>query len=411
MQALPVGVDENGLQIPFAQILGRNHRIHIANQIEDGDGNVLSQQFGVEGGDVTIDRTAAVRRSARIEVTPFNAAGDITDPSVLEQLAETLIPDEASDVFAPYGNKIRLWYRIEVPGYVHPTYGDNLYPFPLGVLRLSSVDIVDDGTPRLSITAYDDSRYVSKNKLTAAWIVAAGTNYGDAIIALVQNRLPSAQANPHTVTATTPQIILDPESDPWQAVTDWAAAVGCQVYFDRYGLLTIEDEPDPLTDPVSWEYRDGTQDANAVLLSVGRGMSDDPGYNGIVLTSESTTLPAPIRIELWDDDPDSPTFALGPYGKVPYFKSSPLVVDYAGGGAMAYAELLKVMGGTETADFSIVPNPAHEPGDVVRAVRPLSRTDATALLDSFVVPLAATEAMTIRTRERRSAVQVSGTLL
>lgn len=411
MQPTPVGIDPNGQLISFASIIGRDHRIHIANQLEDGYGNVLSFQFGIEGGDVTIDRTAAVRRSAQLKMTAFGAAGQITDPVVLAQLAETLIPDDPFDAFAPYGNKIRLWYRIEVPGYVHPAFSDNLYPFALGLFRLSSVDVSDDGTPTLSISAYDDSRYISKNKTTVPWIVAAGTNYGDAMIAFCQDRLPGLQANPHAVTQITPQIIVDPESDPWQAVTEWAAAIGCEIYIDRGGLLTIKDEPDPIADPVVWEYKDGTQDSNAVLLSANRGMSDEPGYNGIVLTSESNTLPAPIRIELWDDDPDSPTYALGQYGKVPYFKSNPLVVDYTGGGMYAQAELLKVMGGTETLDFAIVPNPAHEAGDVVRVVRTLSRTDSTAVLDSFSIPLTADAAMSIKCRERRTTLQVSGTLL
>jgi hypothetical protein len=411
MQSLPTGVDLNGNPITFDAILGRDHRMHIANQLEDSSGNVLSQQFGIEDGDVTLDRTAAVRRSCSLKLTAFGAAGTVTDPQLLEQLAETLIPDDDTDAFAPYGNKIRLWYRIEVPGYVHPLYGDNLYPFELGVFRLSTVDVSDDGTPTLSITGYDDSKYISKNKTTVPWIVAAGTNYGAAIIAFCQDRLPGLQANPHTVTQTTPQIVVDAESDPWQTVTDWASAIGCEVFIDRYGLLTVRDEPDPQSDPVVWVYDDGTTNPNAVLLNVNRGMSDDPGYNGIVLTSESNTLPAQIRIELWDDDPDSPTYALGPYGKVPYFKSSPLVTDYTGGGAMAASELLKVMGGTESSDFAVIPNPAHEPGDVVRLVRPLSKENSTVVLDSMVVPLSAASPMTIRCKERRSSLQVSGTLL
>lgn len=412
MYGYPTGIDLNGEMLSFAEILGHDHKVRYVAQAEDGYGNLLSYQFGVVGGDVTVDRTSQIRRSLSLDVTAYGASGSvISSTGALEQIADTLLPDDGKDIMAPFGNKIRIWYQIAVPGYVSPDDGSTFYAFPLGLFRISSADVSDDGVPKLQITGYDDSRYISKAKLTAPWIVAAGTNYGDAIIALCQNRLPTLQANPHTVTKTTPQIILDPESDPWQAVTDWAAAIGCEVFLDRNGALTIQDEPDPTADPVVWTYQDGTLDANAVLLSVNRGLSDEPGYNGIVLTSESTTLPAPIRIELWDDDPDSPTYALGPYGKVPYFKSSPLVVDYTGGGLMAITELRKVIGGTESLDFAIVPNPAHEPSDIVRAVRPLSKTDSTAVLDSFVIPLEVTSPMTIRTRERRTTLQVSGTLL
>jgi uncharacterized protein DUF5047 len=412
MYGYPTGSDLNGNPITFAEVLGHNHKVRYVAQAEDGDGNLLSYQFGVLGGDVTVDRTSQIRRSLSMDVTAYGASGSTYDTTgALQTIADTLLPDDGLDIMAPYGNKIRVWYQISVPGYVNPTDGSTFYSFPVGLFRISSADVGDDGAPKLQITGYDDSKYISKSKLTAPWIVAAGTNYGDAIIALCQNRLPTLQANPHTVTQLAPQIILDPESDPWQAVTDWAAAIGCEVFLDRNGVLTIQDEPDPTEVPPVWTYSDGTLDPNAVLLSVNRGLSDEPGYNGIVLTSESNTLPAPIRIELWDDDPDSPTYALGQYGKVPYFKTSPLIVDYTGGGVMALTELLKVMGGTESLDFAVIPNPAHEPGDVVRVIRPLSKTDSTAVLDSFTVPLDVTSPMTIRTRERRTTLQVSGTLL
>lgn len=412
MYPVPTGVDVNGQTYTFQQILGRSHAVRIVSQIEAADGTVLAYQFGVTGGDVTVDRTSSIRRSARMSVKARDAAGTVIDDlGALQTIADTLIPASGSDLLAPYGNKVRIWYQIEVPGYVNPDDGSEMYPFALGVLRISSARVSDDGTPQLSITAYDDSKYIAKNKLTAPWVVAAGANYGDAIIALCQDRLPGLQANPHTVTTTTPQIILDPEEDPWKAVTDWAAAISCEVFIDRNGYLTIRDEPDPYIDPVVWVYDDGTTNPNAVLLSADRELSDEPGYNGIILTSESNTLPAPIRIELWDDDPDSPTYALGQYGKVPYFKTSALVTDYTGGGNMAVSELKKVMGGTEATEFACIPNPAHEGGDVVQVVRALSRTDSVAVIDTLTIPLAVTEAMTVRCRERRTTDQISGTLL
>lgn len=411
MDITPSGIDSNGRPISFAEILGRDHYVETYCQIENGAGEVLAWQFGITGGSVTIDRTAAVRRSTRLQVAPYGAAGVITDTAVLEQLSESLIPKDGKDTFAPYGNKVRLWYGIKIPGYVNNFLGNSIATWELGVFRLSKVDVSDDGTPTLDVSAYDDSRTISRNKLTKPWIVGAGTNYGDAIIALCQDRLPGLQARPHDVTSTTPNLVVDPESDPWKTVSDWAASIGCEVYIDRSGFLVISEEPDPENDPVTWTYKDGTEDANAVLLSVNRSMSDEPGYNGIILTSESNTLEAPIKVEVWDDDPASPTFAQGPYGRVPKFVSNPYVVEMTQAAKAAYAELLKTVGGTEELNFAIIPNPAHEPGDIVRVVRPLSRTDMTAVIDSMTVPLAVTEAMSIKTRERRSAVQITGGLL
>jgi hypothetical protein len=403
MYAYPSGVDLNGLPVPFAQIIGRDHYAATVARIEDSSGNVLKFRFGIESGDVQVNRTAAVRRSCQMIVTPYEAGGPIDDPAILEQLAASLVPKQPSDTFAPYGNILRPWRGIRVPG---ATYSDSfdtdIYYWPLGVFRLASASITDDGVPKLSITAYDHSRTIARNKITQPWIVAAGTNYGDAITALCQDRLPGLQALPHGVIDLTPQIIVDPETDPWKTVTDWAAAIGYEVYIDVYGQLVIQAEPDPSTDPVTWTYQDGTLDANAVLLSVDRSMNDEPGYNGVVLMSESTTIPVPIRVEVWDNNPSSPTYYLGPYGKVPKFVSNPLVTTTTQGTAAATAELLKSAGGTEQASFAIVPNPAHEAGDVVRVVRPLSRTDRVGVIDSMTIPLDVKSAMSIQTRERRS---------
>jgi hypothetical protein len=411
MDSYPNGTTANGEVIPFAQILGSDHYVETYCQIEDGAGNLLSYQFGVEDGDVKVDRTAQVRRSCDLTVTPFGAPGQIIDSTVLEQLAETLIPADGKDVFAPYGNKIRIFYGIRIPGYTNPSDGTAMYKWSLGLFRLSTVDISDDGVPTMSITGYDDSRTISRNKLTLPWIVAAGTNYGDAMIALCQDRCPGLKALPHTVTPVTPQLVVDQESDPWKVVTEWAASVGSEIYINRNGELVIRDEPDPAENPIDWTYDDGTTNKNATLLSLNRGMSDDPGYNGIVLLSESNTLQFPIRVELWDDDPDSPTYALGQYGKVPQFQSSPLITDPTQAGIMATAELLKALGATETLDFAVIPNPAHEAGDLVRVIRPLSRTDSVSILESFSIPLSVTQSMPIRTRERRSSAQISGGLL
>lgn len=411
MYGYPTGTDSNGNPIQFWELLGRDHVVETFCQIEDAQGNVLSWQFGIEGGDVTVDRTAQFRRSCKIDVTPFGAAGVISDPAVLAQLAKTLIPKDGKDPFAPYGNQVRISYGIKVPGYVNPTFNNSFYIWPLGVFRLSDADVSDDGVPKLTIQGYDHSRTISRRKNTVPWIVAAGTNYGDAIFAFCLDRLPTLTTKPHTVTAVTPQIIVDAESDPWKTVTEWAAAIGCETYFDRDGDQIIADEPDPATDPIAWTYDDGSSNKNATLLSVNRGMSDDPGYNGVVLTSESNTLTAPVRVEIWDDDPDSPTFALGDYGKIPYFESNPLVVDAAQGLLAANAKLLQVIGGTESTSFASIPNPAHEGGDVVHLVRPLSRTDSTGVLDAFTIPMAVTDPMTMRVRERRTVAQVTGGLI
>jgi len=378
VRAEPQGLDANGLPVPFRQVIGRPHRAYAFAELTDPQGNVAT--LAITGGSVSVNRGAAVRRSCTLSVSPGEGG--------------SAIPAGARSPLAPFGSTVALWYGIDVPGVPGTS------KWPLGVFRLSQVPVEDQGSPTLSLTAYDYSRTVSRNRLTAPWIVTAGTNYGAAIAGLVSNRLPGTRVRPHSVAATTPLLVVDPEEDPWKVVTDWATSCGQEVYFDAEGWLVIAPEPDPEQGLPTWTYTDG---ADSVIVSAGKTMSDEPGYNGVVLTSESTTLATPLRAEVWDADPASPTYHLGVYGKVPKFVSSPYVATQAQADAAALAEYRRSAGGTEQLSLTIVPNPLHQVGDIIRVVRPLSKIDQTTVVDSMTVPLGpGSGGMTLGCRARRT---------
>lgn len=391
MYLYPTGNDSNGQPIAFSTVLGRTHRVAVRAQVEQPDGTVVGSSLVLTGGSVTVDRTAAVRRQCSISVPPAQrGAGGVFS---------SLIPTSKDSLLAPFGNLVRIFYGISVPG----LGGDGIYWWPQGLFRLAATDVDDDGSLDVRVTGGDLSRVIARSKLTVPYIVAAGTNYGDAIIALALNRYPFLKARAHSVVATMPAVVLDPAQDPWAAITDWATAAGCAAYFDVDGYLVVAPEPDPTSDPVVWTYQDSGDRRNALLLKVGRTLSDDPGYNGVVLTSEASTLTTPIRSEVWDLDPSSPTYSLGPYGQVPKFVSNPYVATQTQGDAAARAELLRIVGGTEQISLGVVPNPAHEVGDVLRIVRPASGVNQTTVLEGFTLPFAVTEPMTLTFRERRLA--------
>lgn len=408
MYGTPQGVDQNAQPIPFSELIATSHGYEVVAQIEAPDGRVLAWGFAITGGSVRVDRSAQYRRSVGINVKPYGGAGfvDVSGAAGLTQaqrdeIMSSLVPAKPSDTMAPYGNQVRLWYGIPVPGFYNAFLQNNVYYWGLGVFRIAEASISDDAVPTLSITGYDSSRTISRNRLTQPWLVAAGQNYGDAIIALAKDRLPSLRYREHGIQALTPAIVVDPEQDPWAVLTEWASAIGYEVFFDAEGWLVLQPEPNPALHPVDWVYGDGGVHNNALVLSVDRTMNDEPGYNGVVMTSESSTLPAPLRSEVWDENPSSPTYAPGPYGRVPKFVSNPYVADQAQCDAAAYAELQRSIGGTEKVDMAVMPNPAHEVGDILRVVRPLSKTDQTTVLESFEFPLGA-EPMRLSCRERRS---------
>ena len=385
MYGYPTGADSNGQVLTFEKALGLPHQLFIKAQIEKPDGTVLADQLTVTDGEVSVDRTSAFRRSCSLSVAP-TAQG------------VSVIPLATTDPLAPYGNLTRIFYGLTIPGLTQPYY------WPLGLFRLSETNVQDeDGTPSISLQGFDLARTISRNQLAVPWIVGAGQNWGDAIIALASDRYPYIQARAHSVSATVPApVVIDPAQDPWQVITDWATGVGCSVYFDVEGYLVITPEPDPATDPISWTYQDAGDRRNAVFLGASRTLTDEPGYNGVILTAESTTLPAPLRSEVWDLNPSSATYSLGAYGKVPKFVTNPYVATQAQADAAATAEFLRVVGGTERVSASVVPNPAHEAGDVVRLVRAASGINQTTILEGFTIPFAADEAMALTLRERRT---------
>ena len=99
-----------------------------------------------------------------------------------------------------------------------------------------------------------------------------------------------------------------------------------------------------------------------------------------------------------DTDPSSPTYATGPFGRIPRFLRTPLPVSDEQATNMGLALLAKSVGLTRTRQVECVPNPALEAGD---------RIDITVagdlehhIADSFTLPLGPAS-MSITTRSAK----------
>lgn len=369
----------------YSSTLVSGHVVDFHARVFNRDGTVLEGSDLILSGSVSVDWNAKHRRSCTLALNP-ELLGDLREIS-------------------PYGNEIQVWRGMDLGGgaYDQPFLEDFWYQ-SLGVFRLSDNDIDDDGAASTSITGYDRSRAVSRAKFTAPYVIGANTNYVTAIVALVQDRLPSLQAseiNAATTAEVTPLITLDPEMDPWEEAQRMGTAVGMEVFFDPDGTLIVQPEKNTGGDTPVWTYSEGV---DSVLLGVSRRISDDPGYNGVVMTAESTTLATPLRSEVWDTDPQSPTYYLGPYGKVPKFVSSPYIGNQDQCDAAAAVELRRELGVTENVQFAIVPNVVHECGDVVGVARTPAGIDGNYVLESFRVDLSARGAMTINTKVQRARI-------
>lgn len=304
---------------------------------------------------------------------------------------------------SPYGTTARVTYGVQVPGYTG-FFGDDFFYQSVGTGRLG--ENMDDGLGELDVPFYDLAEHVSRSKFTAPYIIPAGQNYGDAIIAGVQSRLAinmNADAIVVSTDATTPLIVIDPEQDPWAEFEAMAASIGYVLYFDLAGAPTLIPRPDPSTaDPVR-SFIHG-RDA---IVAVSRSLSDDPGYNGVVMRADSSVLPAPLVTVLWDEDADSPTYHLGPYGERPFTTSSPYIANQAQCDDAAAAMLTAVLGLTEQVALSCLPDPALRVNDVVyvyRERRGIPVIDGNYVIQSLTLPQSLAEPMTIQARRQRAGL-------
>jgi hypothetical protein len=319
------------------------------------DGRVLDIEH--TGGSVSVDRGNAIRRTCSVTVA---------DPA--------LIPRTPSDQLATYGARLRVARGVE--------YGDGSQELvPLGVFRLDSVDgDVSEGPVTLS--GKDLSAVVGDDRFTEPY-TASGTVVG-AITALIQRSIPTADVISIIVDTPIGSRAFDVEADPWEGCREIAAAAGAEVYANADGVFVIATLPDLLTATPAWAIE---ATAGGVYVSANRAMSSDGVYNGVLARGENTAdNVAPVSYLAVDDDPDSPTYWDGPYGRRPLFYSSSTLTSVGACTQAANLKLAQAKAPNASGDISSLPNPALEPGDVLRVMH----EDGTRELHqvaSFSVPL------------------------
>ncbi|MFD0384699.1 hypothetical protein ACFQ2B_27990 [Streptomyces stramineus] len=116
-------------------------------------------------------------------------------------------------------------------------------------------------------------------------------------------------------------------------------------------------------------------------------MTADKVFNGVLAKGENSEASvAPVSALVVDNDPTSPTYWSGPFGHRPMFYSSATLTTTAACTAAATLKLRAAMAPNAAADISALPNPALEPGDVIRVLYPDGSKELHQV-QSFTVPL------------------------
>lgn len=309
------------------------------------------------GGSVTVDRSQAIRRTCTVTVP---------DPS--------LIPRTPADELAVYGSRLRISRGVE--------YGDGSQELvPLGLFRLDSVDgDVSEGPATLS--GKDLSAVVADDKFTTRYR-ASGTVV-TAITSLIRRSILDATIISLIDDTAIGSRWFDVEADPWAGCQEIAAAAGAEVYANADGEFVISTLPDLATAEPVWAV-EATE--GGVYISGNRGMTSDGVHNGVLARGENTSdnVP-PVSALVYDNDPNSPTYWLGPYGRRPMFYSSSTLTTTAACQNAARLKLAEAKAPNASGDISSLPNPALEPGDVLRVTHPDGSRELHQVA-SFSVPL------------------------
>lgn len=366
----------------FTSALSASHTVASRADVCTTAGQVLAT-LDVVGGSVTADETAAVRRTC--SATIIDRAG-------------TLVPYTAGDLLHPAsGNELRLYRGVRYADGTEETV-------PLGVFRLSRPRISDsvDGLT-IDVQGYDRAKRIQRSRWVDPYMIPSGTNVATAVQALLDDRWgPGLTYSLMTTTRTTPAVTfgVERDNDPWKDAQSLAAAIGAELFFGPAGQVVMRPIPDAATSPPVASFVEG---AGSTMVSVTRDLDEDRTYNGVIVVGEGTGTPVPVRYDAWDANPYSPTYYLGPYGKVPYFLTSSLITTQAQAQEAAEGQLRRVLGTFEQVTVEAIPQPALEPGDVVRITRARSVIDGLNVIARTTCPLGPDGTMQVSCRQQRPA--------
>jgi hypothetical protein len=322
----------------------------------------------VQGGQITIDRTAQSRRRGTVQIPWSLAAG-----ADLGVDLRTL----------PLGG-----YALVRRGLRYANGQTEL--MLLGRLRVESVTWgTEDESASLELA--DRMAQVRDEPFTSPY-AAGGKRAAQAAVEIVQGVFGA------TIGYSTPQDPPTVLSDVFysgarsEALTELEQSASAESYFDANGDFVFAAKPGD-SEPVVWEVDAGE---TGVMISAGENLDRTGIYNGVLVQGQDQATNVPFSALATYDNPASPIRWGGPFGKVALVADSTAVQDTAQALAMAQSLLRLRLKQTRSLELSAAPNPALEAGDTIRVRFPDGRTE-THLIDATTIALT-TDAQAITTR-------------
>jgi hypothetical protein len=375
-------------------------------------GRRVEQHIPITSGRVTYDRKAAVR--GRCSAT-FATEGVNANLSVA-------------------GYEVQLWRGIVMPGsaayttwtdyvtsggeYVyHPTggfvvVGDTSESFgtatadrnawvSLGVFGIQDVEIDDHAGEAVSrIDGEDLSRKIADATLEDDVVWTTADTLETVVATMISEAVPYMTFLASGATHAAPPVTHERGANRWDVVLEAARGVGYEVYVDGYSVVW-RPEPDLRTAAPFVEVHEGPQGR------WGSGkvqQSRRPSYNSWTVTGHNSDSNVDYTATVIDDDPNSPTYYYGPFGKKPApIERSEHVDSQAKADAAAAARRAKEWGISRVIPVETWPDPRVETGDAVSLRRSVLGVDEVALVDELDMGILATDWMTLTARTKQAS--------
>jgi hypothetical protein len=329
-------------------------------------GTLLIPSLPVKNGSLTKDASTFPRITATIDVADTRNA--------------------TAELLTPFGSRIRIFRGVSYP--------DNTIELPL----IADLDIVKATFARpagtLTLELADPAGAVSADGL-AGPRAYGGNTVRDTIQALLADAsyYGSKDLTDQTTTAagvlTAPDYTVD--GDRWDAIEQLADQAAAECFFTPARAPVLRPEPTVKAT------------ADATLYA---------GDGGVVTAMSSELVRAPNMVALyggpdpvtgkqirgvaWDSNASSPSYALGPYGRVVLVEQRPAPFANAAAATSAAASFLgRVQTGVRAVEIECVPNPALEPGDTVE-IRFVNGAKERHLVRSLEIPLGPADTMRLR---------------
>lgn len=331
---------------------------------------------------------------------PINAGDVTTDMTadVQSTLALTTLYPWPADPLAPgtpYGQEIYVERGIE--------YGLGTREYVgLGYFRIDSVKQTSAPNGPIVIAASDRMAQVKDTRNISPQVFGAGGSVGACIDVVVQQALPGAVTDYGDWDAYGELLASDHVmgDDRLPFLQDLLAAYGRYAFFDYRGIYAVRPVPDLTQVAPVWTIDAGR---NGVLVEQQRTISRDAVYNVVVARGEPVGQLPPVQGLAYDNNPASPTYALGPFGVIPTYYSSSFMTTVAQCEAAALGQLNKATGLPYSVSLGAVPNPALEGWDVVKVNNGRDNPE-THVLDRITYGLTPDSSMGMDTRKQFLAV-------